>query len=176
MLLNYQRVRIDQRVNKLQISVRNNVKLFLSVHSLNSLEAEGVGAATPYTSLDGRKFTLPTCQPFGSSSIRFDVLDCPSASPRLFKQLYSKGRTKRLENKRLFGPSTVFFHCAQLDSMIFRHVDRLCTCTSPQSTATLNEPTRRGRVTTVGDYQVFCPLMTHRGVRQVSANLTMGLQ
>lgn len=87
----------DHDVSKLPLSVRNNVKLSLSLHFLTSLEAQG-GVVLPFSS---------SFQAFRSWSTPIVVPEPFTASPHQFSQLYSKGHSEWLDQMRHPGPSNV---------------------------------------------------------------------
>lgn len=86
------------------------------------------------------------------------------------------GYTEWLDCMRRLGQSTVFSSLQPAGcSEALKHSEMLLA-TTLLSTALKDEAGRSKRTTTVGAYKVYYSSMTHRGVRQVSAALTLGPQ
>lgn len=107
MSLNCYRDSKDHNVTELPRSVRSNGKLSLSIHHLTNHEALGVVVASPYSSMDGRPYSLFPFHPLMSSRTQNGVQERSTASPHLLLRLYSTGRIERLENMLQLGLSSV---------------------------------------------------------------------
>lgn len=70
MSLNFRCNHDDCSVGKLSQSVRTDVKLLLSLPSLRSHEAPGVGVAPTYSSVDGRPYSFRLVSPSGHHALK----------------------------------------------------------------------------------------------------------